>query len=369
MCPVQMLRAMVNRRLNAAVEEIFVMFERTIAEYEQELSRTKEENVRQRRLLDAVLKKHTADVFEERLLPEQQEEPRPPHIKEEEEEHSIGQQGAHLDAPEEVDVTEVPLTGVIVKIEDDEVAGESEQEREAEHPSSSLTQHMPREADGGHCGGSQADKLLAPLSDSDDTTSLSPDSDDEDYDAYKTCHTGNTHLKCSFCDKTFNHRGNLKVHTRTHTGEKPFMCSVCTKIFSRKSSLKIHMRIHTGEKPFKCLICGKGFVRKWDVKVHMRTHTGDKPFICSVCGKGFKHNVDLKVHMRTHTGETPFMCSVCSKTFTQKANLIKHTRKHTGELPFLCSVCGKGFTHNGELKRHMGKHAAVCAMTDSLMSV
>lgn len=57
MCKVEMLRALLNQRLNAAVEEVFVVFERTIAEYEEELCRTKEENERQRQLLDAVFKK------------------------------------------------------------------------------------------------------------------------------------------------------------------------------------------------------------------------------------------------------------------------------------------------------------------------
>lgn len=57
MCKVEMLRALLNQRLSAAVEEILVVFERTIAEYEEELSRTKEENERQRKLLDAALKK------------------------------------------------------------------------------------------------------------------------------------------------------------------------------------------------------------------------------------------------------------------------------------------------------------------------
>ncbi|KAI9536831.1 hypothetical protein NQZ68_031140 [Dissostichus eleginoides] len=54
MCKVQMLRALVKQRLNAAVEEIFVLFERTIAEYEEELSRAKVEHERHRKLLDAV---------------------------------------------------------------------------------------------------------------------------------------------------------------------------------------------------------------------------------------------------------------------------------------------------------------------------
>lgn len=54
MSKVQKLRSLVNQRLTAAVEEIFGLFERTIAEYEEEVSRSKQENERQRKLLDAV---------------------------------------------------------------------------------------------------------------------------------------------------------------------------------------------------------------------------------------------------------------------------------------------------------------------------
>ncbi|XP_072772659.1 uncharacterized protein [Nerophis lumbriciformis] len=119
-------------------------------------------------------------------IKEEEEDPLTPHIKEEEEEHSISQQGEHLEGLEEVDVTKMPVTGVPVKSEDDEVKSESEEKREAEPPSSSSTQHMTTEADGDHCGGSQADKILAPLSDSEDTTSHSPDTDDEDSKDNKT---------------------------------------------------------------------------------------------------------------------------------------------------------------------------------------
>ncbi|XP_061731639.1 zinc finger protein 3 homolog [Nerophis ophidion] len=145
-----------------------------------------------------------------------------PHIKEEEEEHSITQEGDHLEGLEEF-----PVTGVPVKSDDDEVKGESEERGGGEPPSSSSTQHMTTEADGDHCGGSQADKLLAPLSDSEDTTSHSPDTDDEDSKDDKTCHTDNTHFTSSLSHKTFKYHCRLKRHVRTYTGEKPFICSVC----------------------------------------------------------------------------------------------------------------------------------------------
>ncbi|XP_034096565.1 uncharacterized protein LOC117562785 [Gymnodraco acuticeps] len=53
MSKVQMLLSLKKQRLTA--EEIFALFEKTIAEYEEELSRLKEENKRLQKLLDAVL--------------------------------------------------------------------------------------------------------------------------------------------------------------------------------------------------------------------------------------------------------------------------------------------------------------------------
>ncbi|XP_061748588.1 zinc finger protein 316-like [Nerophis ophidion] len=199
-------------------------------------------------------------------------DPLSPHIKEEEEEHSINQQGEHLEGLEEVDVTKMPVTGVPVKSEDDEVKGESEERGGGEPPSSSSTQHMTTEADGDHCGGSQADKLLAPLSDSEDTTSHSPDTDDEDSKDDKTCHTDNTHFTSSHSHKTFKSPSKLKRHMRTHTGGKPFSCSICGKDFIQRYDLKRHMRTHTGEKPFSCSICGNDFIHRQHLNTHKTIH-------------------------------------------------------------------------------------------------
>ncbi|KAM9839081.1 uncharacterized protein ACBR49_017746 [Aulostomus maculatus] len=129
MSRLQSLKLFVNQRLNAAVEEIFGHFERTITEYEEELER------RHRKLLDVVLTpeiklRHAvipADVqqllgSQEEVPPEQQEwssrveqeQPEPPHIKEEQEELWTSQEGEQLQGLEEADISKLPFTPVPV---------------------------------------------------------------------------------------------------------------------------------------------------------------------------------------------------------------------------------------------------------------
>lgn len=56
MSKVEMFRLFATQRLTAAAEEIFGLFERTAAEYEEQLHRSKQENEKQRKLLEAVLR-------------------------------------------------------------------------------------------------------------------------------------------------------------------------------------------------------------------------------------------------------------------------------------------------------------------------
>ncbi|XP_034054397.1 zinc finger and SCAN domain-containing protein 5B-like [Gymnodraco acuticeps] len=330
MSKVQMLMSLKKQRLTAAAEEIFALFEKTIAELEEELSLSKEENERLQKLLDAVLQPqlriHRADVqllvvVKEEVLPDQQEwstsldqedpEP-PPHIKQEQEELRISQEGEQLQELEEADITKSTFTPDPVKSEDDKEKPGPEPARNSD-PESSL---QPKTEDD-----------TGDSSEPDTGDSSEPDTEDSaDWKETREPASGSKSLE--------NRQEPVSDSSRIAI-KKQFGCSVCTKSFARKRSIYRHMRIHTGEKPHSCSVCEKAFSQYIDLKRHMTIHTGEKPFSCSVCKKAFSQRGSLKEHLRVHTGEKPHSCSVCKKAFSRSGNLKTHMRVHNIQLQCL----------------------------------
>ncbi|XP_068589189.1 zinc finger protein 260-like [Cebidichthys violaceus] len=421
MSKVQMLRALVEQRLIAAAEEIFGVFERTIAEYEEELCHSKEENERQRKLLDAVfnpqLRLHRADVQQLLVVKEEvpseqqewsssldQEDPEPPHIKEDQEELWTSQEGEQLQGLEE----EFSFTPV--KSEDDEEKPQSSQLHQRQ------TEQMETEADGEDFGGPEPDRNSDPdrhpEPETDDKTGdpSEPETDNSDEPqsglnslnndkvsvSGSICSAGEKPFGCSECGKRFVNKKNVKNHMITHTGEKPFSCSECGKRFGARKNLKMHLRCHAGEKPFSCSVCNKSFVQRGYFKSHMRIHTGEKPFSCLVCDRRFTWSIQLKRHKRDHhhqssqlhqtlteenreaepqsvlnslnndevsvidsrcsAGEKPFHCSECGKRFGAKKILKRHMIIHELGKRFICSFCKKTFAQRTNLQVHIRNH-------------
>ncbi|XP_074469115.1 uncharacterized protein LOC141754134 [Sebastes fasciatus] len=220
-------------------------------------------------------------------IKEEQEDPEPPHIKEEQEDLWTSQEGEQLQGLEEADIIKFPFTPVSVKSEEDEENPQLSQLYQRQ------TEKMETEADGEDCGGPEparnSDLNIHPEPIVIIINYVVPVSDSR-------CSSGEKPFSCSECDKRFGTKTCLNRHMRSHKGEKPFICSVCRKSFIQSGHLQLHMRIHTGEKPFICPVCGKRFIQKAHLTHHMAVHTGERLFSCSVCNKRFAWRRQIKKH-------------------------------------------------------------------------
>lgn len=51
-------------------------------------------------------------------------------------------------------------------------------------------------------------------------------------------------FQCDFCVYATNIATNFRNHQRTHSGDKPYKCSFCQRAFTTKQNLKKHLLIH-----------------------------------------------------------------------------------------------------------------------------
>ncbi|XP_037651578.1 oocyte zinc finger protein XlCOF7.1-like isoform X2 [Sebastes umbrosus] len=301
-----------------------------------------------------------------------QEDPEPPHIKEEQEELWTSQEGEQLQGLEEADIIKFPFTPVPVKSEDDEEKPQFSQLHQR------LTEQMTTEADGEDCGGPEPARNSDPdtvdkTGDSSETETVESDDfwketrepqsglsslkNNEISDSIMGCDSANKALSCSgvrtsecpepesddSVDSDF-WKDNRKPPTGLNSFHK--------EEFEVNEVLESEMGYTDLRKPYSCPECGKRFLHDYNMKNHMKYHTGEKAFLCSVCGIKCLYKSHLEIHMRTHTREKPFPCPVCGKKYAHKASMQSHMAVHTVEKQYSCSVCDKGFAWFTELKYH-----------------
>ncbi|XP_074509380.1 uncharacterized protein LOC141778812 [Sebastes fasciatus] len=262
----QSLKAFLSERLTAAAEEIFGAVEKTIAEYKEEISRSKDLEISRLRMQLKLLK---SEPRLDRCLGAQLQQlthhhhhhhpPPPPQ-----------QQQQHQSVP----AVEPPESQ---PCEED---GGSSMDQEHPEPSQVKKEQQQMKSHRDFWMSHDAEQLESLESDIKDFIS-SPSS-----------------LKGSLHDPTLPFHPYHNNHGED-SREKPYCCSVCEKRFSNCSHLAAHIRTHTGERPYRCEICRKTFITTSALNRHQTIHTEGKHFVCNYCGKSFKWMESLGRHMRS----------------------------------------------------------------------
>ncbi|XP_010895390.1 zinc finger protein 501-like [Esox lucius] len=338
--------------LTAVAVEISVAVEKAFLEYQDEISRSKEENQRLQRLLDSVfnpdLKLHKAEPPQLTLtvsgdeVPSDQQHSERDWSDQEDTEFFISCVESDSD-PDSSQVSHLYQTG---KTAAEEIQTKSEGDDGVSESTSAapLTQIKPLKIKRTLLKKGQSSYVC------DEGKTISK------LNEPPTARTRKRSYSCNECTATYDRPCHLETHKRTHTGEKPYECTDCGKRFNRKHCLHVHMLTHTGEKPYCCHYCGKCFALNTRLIDHLRIHTGEKPYKCPFCARCFTFPSHLSRHKKLHTGERPFQCNVCGKCYTRKEHLTDHMRSHTGTKPYSCKQCGKSYALQGNLRLHMASH-------------
>lgn len=192
----------------------------------------------------------------------------------------------------------------------------------------------------------------------------------DDLNAHLSTHAGE--YQCSKCNEKFLCLADLQTHNRTHrvvVTDTQFVCSVCNKYFQSRLKLRLHSFCHD-PKLYGCVICTTAFrdadlLLKHLTKLHPTTAG---PLIrCTTCNERFQEIADLQKHASCHAGH--YKCRRCDQVFATVFDRRNHRRTyHQVEKPFQCSLCESRFAsiiswrfHSKKL--HSGKQwSAVCLL-------
>ncbi|XP_030002814.1 zinc finger protein 3 homolog [Sphaeramia orbicularis] len=331
-----------------------------------------------------------------------QEDPEPPHIKEEQEELQVNQ---------EADIIKFSSTPVPVKSEDDDEVTQASQ----------LHQRQTEE-NGEYCGGSEPANSFHPHGHLKTQTEDSSECDTDDSDFWEKTNQQLSDFKTkkvSQCHRTAN-TDKQRLKLRNRTGKKQFSCSLESKQCPQRQHLELHTGIKTKKKQknvqvkeepqHNWIIQGPENAdmkfpsdpvtmkrEKDEEEVYSSTHhqrqTEENRANCggvepvknlapgqqdainakNLASSKTDNSTDAdssdeenttqvtnstKDVMRTHNSEHKIkhLWPECDKIFYGKSALNEQMQVHTGERPFSCSVCQKRYSNSSYLWSHMQVH-------------
>ncbi|KAM4625935.1 uncharacterized protein ACJ7VT_004240 [Polymixia lowei] len=225
-------------------------------------------------------------VRKEEIPPEQQEwspslgqeEPEPPHIKEEPEELSQGL--------EEAEFPTLPLLPLKSENNEEEQLSQFNPNQTENEEANTATEQMKTESDGEDFGVSEPASNLDPDSDLEPTSDGQPSCESE---------TEDSDDDCKETRKPQSGLNTLKSKkTQRAEGQSLSVCKRFRRSMELSNELKPSRQIPS---LVGCKVCGTSFPSKKSLMTHVTVHSKD----CALCGKHFDCKESLKLHIQAHS--------------------------------------------------------------------
>ncbi|XP_077463879.1 uncharacterized protein LOC144079165 isoform X4 [Stigmatopora argus] len=367
-----MLKELMKERLNLAAEEIYNLFEVTIADYEEKLNRSKEEHERREsELVDAVaelrvrllkrIKQDEALLFikneKEELECSTEADQLPPLLEAPQTEENdnaavLHEAKEYEDLPSEPESLFAPLSEADIKTSESSETYDSEDDKKLTKRDATKAAVEVRQ-DGVQVSGETGTRSDEQVQSGDGKI---PTETFENGDEGAKPRRDFDDFNCPQCDKTFYSKKGLKNHMPTHAPEvKLAPCS------ARKYSLKDFIKQEDdddGEFGVPSNLCDDGKAKK------KPQNAKGTEFQCSICQQVLENKAALKGHLREHKNELNFACDSCDQKFKRKEHLTRHLRVHVPRKESwrkrkfqdtICPQCGKMFDNGSKMLHHMAK--------------
>lgn len=129
---------------------------------------------------------------------------------------------------------------------------------------------------------------------------------------------------CSKCHEAFYSKRGLKEHFVS-----AYSCRSRYKPIPTETNFPTFSVDNVAREPFSCNRCDKVFNNKDSLNIHTLVYTGKKTYYFKIIDKAFAESIALESPLLMKAQGISYSCDVCNKTFSHESNLTNHIVLHS----------------------------------------